>query len=569
MNKFNLSQWESNKVAEYVGRYVKAMGYTHQKYRDQYRWWDYDTLRESPPEDWSNWVSADPSLVDALRDAADIRWKKLREVRQIYGISSQEAAKIVKTYVGYHPSYGGYICQLGPYISAGGGHGSGFIIEEAIDKFGYYIKRKRRSTPEQVMKSVLKNISGYQNRFGIDFDASDFGYVIKENPSEFDSVRSRQPNKTVREYVSTLDPQSPEAQSFFDRAPMVGEGSHFTLNNRGYDKLLRGLMGTWYQEAIRERMAQQNLTEEQVVNSILTNPETLRSIYTSTYQKWQEARNSGEAAAAGMTAPPKFMDASLKPKSGQVIMSTIPSNKSMVSELEFRQEILQLLSEGVDSPEAIAGRLNADPAREIKNRALQGRGRESVVISPDEVQMRINRINALRESDDGQKDYQQLLGENSQMIDELAVGRGFDDLRTAFEMAAMYFSSMPVEPKSGAKLGSANSIIFNPPENFENFTSQDLARFRRERTGKTEEELATEEDVARDIGEIPLTKEEEPAPERVPEAELPDEKNDLEELLGRTLKNLIKIAAELDEEGKDDAAEEIHKVIRKYQERIL
>jgi hypothetical protein len=92
---------------------------------------------------------------------------------------------------------------------------------------------------------------------------------------------------------------------------------------------------------------------------------------------------------------------------------------------------------------------------------------------------------------------------------------------------------------------------------------------------------------------IPTEVEEEVAPEEVPEvqptppaAQLPpriqpepqvpteeDEDEDvtpnLLELLSNTVKNLIKVARELDDEGKGEAAEEVHKVIRKYQKRIL
>lgn len=42
--------------------------------------------------------------------------------------------------------------------------------------------------------------------------------------------------------------------------------------------------------------------------------------------------------------------------------------------------------------------------------------------------------------------------------------------------------------------------------------------------------------------------------------------NKLDNVLQNTLYNLVKIAEELDNEGKDDAAEEVHRVIRKYQE---
>ena len=41
-----------------------------------------------------------------------------------------------------------------------------------------------------------------------------------------------------------------------------------------------------------------------------------------------------------------------------------------------------------------------------------------------------------------------------------------------------------------------------------------------------------------------------------------------EKLLGKTLRNLIKIAGDLDNDGKIDAAEEVHKVIRKYEEKL-
>ena len=40
------------------------------------------------------------------------------------------------------------------------------------------------------------------------------------------------------------------------------------------------------------------------------------------------------------------------------------------------------------------------------------------------------------------------------------------------------------------------------------------------------------------------------------------------DLVSETLSNLIKVAENLDKEGKDFAAEEIHKIIRKYQERL-
>ena len=48
-----------------------------------------------------------------------------------------------------------------------------------------------------------------------------------------------------------------------------------------------------------------------------------------------------------------------------------------------------------------------------------------------------------------------------------------------------------------------------------------------------------------------------------------DKEENLLDLIGYTVKNLIKVARELDKEGKGDAAEEVHQVIRKYQKRVI
>lgn len=63
----------------------------------------------------------------------------------------------------------------------------------------------------------------------------------------------------------------------------------------------------------------------------------------------------------------------------------------------------------------------------------------------------------------------------------------------------------------------------------------------------------------------------EPVPEPEPEPEAQQKtpkKLDLKSLLGNTVESLIVMARDLDSQGKEDAAEEIHKIIRKYQGRI-
>ena len=68
-----------------------------------------------------------------------------------------------------------------------------------------------------------------------------------------------------------------------------------------------------------------------------------------------------------------------------------------------------------------------------------------------------------------------------------------------------------------------------------------------------------------------MPQEKTPADTKVEEVEEPvgpPKKLDLKNLFGHTLQSLIVMARDLDSQGKEDASEEIHKIIRKYQGRI-
>jgi len=201
--------------------------------------------------------------------------------------------------------------------------------------------------------------------------------------------------------------------------------------------------------------------------------------------------------------------------------------------------------------------------------------------------------------------YRQLLEVSNSEIDSAKSEIGFDDLRSAFEAAKTYWASdtIPADPGTGARynINEAPEMVFDahfdPEANFENITSEDLKTLHREALGVMEEEggEATEEELERDIGEeIAEMPEATDVPEEVPEEVLqsaPEEQ--IEEiqqiteegeeeydilqniqagkkydLIVNSLKNLIKVAADLDKEGKTKEAEEIHLVIRKYQERM-
>ena len=132
-------------------------------------------------------------------------------------------------------------------------------------------------------------------------------------------------------------------------------------------------------------------------------------------------------------------------------------------------------------------------------------------------------------------------------------------------------------------------MAFDLPENFHNVTTEELRQIRLDyEAGKgvqspeaADAAEASENDLETQIGPKEEEKEEEEAvkQETKPTGTAPKSPTEDDDdayvplsmkknLVSTTLKNLIKIAEELDKEGKTDEAEEIHKVIRKYEEEI-
>jgi hypothetical protein len=585
MNKsFNLMSWANRKQEDFINKYgffyKEAMGYTPQWKRQPYMWWDYEILQSSPPADWNEWVEADRSLRDVLIEARVSRGKSIARIMDVYKISRDEAAKLFKTYVGYHPAYGGYICNVGVYLSEGFWHGEGHVIQEALDKFSFYVLRRRKAGPKDIASSLMKNITSYNSMFNTQFEPSDFKLVVMSpSAEEYVSERGRQPNKVIRETVENLDPASNEAQSFFARAPMAGEGTSIRFNNRGYDKILSAIMGPWYQQTINERAIAQRKSVEQVREDILSDPNLIKDVYSITRSKWEEAKDRGDEMALNMPPPPVFSDPSLRPRSGAQGFTTGKSNKIMTSVLQLRQEILQLLKSGVEDPNVITQRLNENPQRarlnaiRIKRKDEKGEYLQPIIITVDQVQNILNKINELRTPEyegEDQKSYDQVITETQSLSQEMEGSGGYSDLKSAFDAASIYFSSLPVDPVTEGKLG-LSTIVFNPPANFENKTTNDLKQYRERAAALQRGETVTEPEKAKEMEEseerllgINEPKKEEPKIEP-PKSLTPEEEMDrMRELMAGTINNLIKIAKEMDDEGKYDGSEEIHKVIRKY-----
>lgn len=596
MSIFNLKNWTTSKHSFFVKKYVEAMGFTHYNNRDPYMWWDVEDLLAAPSQDWQNFIISDPSLSNVLKEAKFWRDKDLHWAQLEYRIPPEIASKLIRTYIGYHPSYGGYLCQIGPYRSMGAGFGVEHVVKEAIDKFHYYIWRKKKSSADEIAESLANNIEKYQTAFGVSFTPDDFALVYRP-PEPYDpsragadpSKKGRQKRRQVKDYVPSLDPANPAAQKYFHTNPMLTEGTIITINPNGYAKLLNDLMGPWYKKIIMEKAAAEGKEPNVIAQDIKTNMDLLEEIYNKTYAKWQEAATKGEAAAIGMPPPPKFKDKSLSSTSGERWWRTIPTNEQMVNQMSLRMDIFKALQTGIFTAKEIADILNADPKRQEANLKKKKLGKESLLISEGEVQNILDKIN--KERQEKNKEISQIAQENEEAIKLMASGRGYDDLKTAFEMCAIYFSSQPLDPSTHAKLGTANIVIFNPPKDFQNFTSEDLKKFREKKVEfetieKQKIEKTTPEKMIEDIGaempepeKVPGTKKpskkkqkevvEPPKPEEQPAEGIPAEDiSKMKELFGNTIDNLIKIAEDLDNNGKYNDAEEVHKIIRKYEERM-
>jgi hypothetical protein len=578
--KFNLLQFRLNE-------FLRKEAFSQpQRLRENYEWWDYEEVSASDPS-WSEWASVDPSLNEALSVATQQRQKHIQKLERIYGLGPGEVNKIYKTYLGYHPRYGAYVCWIGPYL-IDDKYTSQFAKEDtvdtfrrSVDTFGFFIRKKRKTTQEEMLNSVLMQAKKYMEKYNVEIDASDLQLIVKTPAGQYDPSRRGQPQNVV-EVITRLDAGNPEADDLYARAPIVGDNSEIKLNAKGLEKIISGQWGRLYQNVIREESASRNMTPEQVRRLEISDLGFLQSVYEKIRTKYNDAVQSGDAVIEGMSPPPSFNSISYSASSGQQVPTTLGKMpQEITKQLRVRKELLTLLNQGLSTPEEIAGRLNQNVQR----------GEDRIPV--EEVQERLDAINRLTEENN--VGYEQLINDTNAQIEGFEEKYGFKDLKTAFEMARLYFTQLPVDKSWGAKhslpLKYAPKMVFDPPENFENVTSQDLAEMREKTTAvRSGEEIsgedageATETEIEKDIGKAKKkdkSKNKDKVQEDVPpmtvpteeEPKLPAEPEELElpkGLLSKTIQNLIKISAELDAQHKKDAAEEIHKVIRKYQERIF
>lgn len=654
MTIFNYQIYKTDLIKE-------AMGATRMEFREPYLWWDYQELINNPPDDWKNAVETVPSLDSVLSDVSKRRESAVESVSKDNNITRGKADQMIKTYIGFHPAYGAYACQLGPYTSKGFIWGKPHIVGEAKEnrRFGYYVIRYTKATEGEIAKALTSNISNYQEAFNVQLSPSDFDLHIrspkKEQPKTAKGLERK--NVAYEDVVApiNMDPNNPQLRNLFNadapdpehqgHGPMMPEGNFVglnvdgqakvlqSLNQQGVDNFLRRVLSQYYDEVLQEIAVKSRKTTQQIVASMSTNLNLVGRVYTAAYKKYaaeKKAEKSGGPAVRFQLPsppPPKFLDGSLqlKPGVGSIQYRKIPTSELQTQEFELTKEVLQYMIQGITDPQQIADRLNATPfrvafneRRMAQNKARVAAGKYELPLgkfTADVVQMHIDIIESQKEKLGENATYEQVSPEIQKVQDqtmnvivdeggnEIKNERyGYDDLKTAFQMASLFFSSVGRDKMTGAQYGVPNAERFQRiHENFTNFTSSDLkdaaaGRKLTEKERESSEELEAEIGALPDVGKAlvepavevePLAEGEDPfaeiqekAPEVQPvptkdpqvvnqeEAKKKPEAN-LEDIIGTTLKNLIKIAAELDGEGKEDASEEIHNIIRKYHKRIF
>jgi hypothetical protein len=116
-------------------------------------------------------------------------------------------------------------------------------------------------------------------------------------PPPQDKNYVRKPGRRGRAWItektiSSLDSNNPEVKEFLAGYPVPGPNNQWSINSKGWLKILKQLMGKWYSEVITEESAKTGKTIEQLEKEMIYNPNPknqldLRKIYKKTKIKME------------------------------------------------------------------------------------------------------------------------------------------------------------------------------------------------------------------------------------------------------------------------------------------
>ena len=486
-----------------------------------------------------------------------------------------------------------------------------------------------RYKPEEAQKVAIEMMSDKYNTTS-EYIEQEISFGAKAR-TEKDLQSKAAENKRRMEQNES---KNPEALSFVQQSPMVRTGTTFKLNPSGQYKVARqyllnlGVNDTYFEKGIDlivSKYPKEYPDREALIGVLTQDKKAINRVYNATLSAY------GQDVAQQKAPPIDFIDfgkLNIKTSVGQQQFGALPSNIGQARQLAVRIEIADALTKGVTRIRDIQDILNdAVERRNEQRRHQQQIGQAEPEVKYEFVRDQLNELKDLAQKK-GYAEFGQLSTDLQQQYEGLTdpANKGFEDLQTAYNVLSLYFTSLPVDPRTRAKyITKRKRMIFNPPEGFQNYTIKELAEKRMTGVLPTPivevppeesaaakqleqieeiEEIEEQNDSGKQISEMvkkPITEKIKGKPQEIIEQDTrkvlvppylqegPSEENEpqddegeedreeedtmasvkrLNKIFRRTVGNLIKVARELDQDGNPKGAEEIHAVIRKYQERL-
>ena len=531
--KFNLRLLKKamSEEADKITKEAMA-GTTWQRNRENYHWWNLDDLMPDPTRDplFAQCLESEPTLMNAYEETQFFHRKTTFQFCRKYGLTPNGVSQVYKMFFGYHPVYGAYYTSIGPYKGN---------KPEGQNRFSYFTKRMRKADDESIQSSIdnalYKYIKSIAESYGIDefanstgvnldkpfselnkkeqvdayrrmtdsffgdFDKSDFSIQVRAlNPFDDGHKRGENQSQTSNVVVKSDNYGDPDVLRQMEEAGISGpEGGgiyaypKFGFNSQGQTKILeklsqiRGFSGL-LDQAANVLGNEINASPEEVKENMKTNSDTLSRVVSILNDLYIDLGD--QAVQLGIDPPPVNInkDPSLKilGRSGQLVPSELSSSKEMKRRFDFKMELVEAMINGNNDAQSVLD-------------YLQSKTKGNSALTLEYVQSQMNAINAERfdENENGEvverKPLNQILVETEDKKQGLLQKHGFGTLQDAFEMAALFFSSKPIDKATKHKIviGDTN-VVFNPPADIIDINSQDLARLVEYRGQLTDEEIA-------------------------------------------------------------------------------
>ena len=548
-------------------KYVQAMGATSYGNREPSHWWKVADLENGGDEKWKEETAKNPLLLGVLDWAIAERNSKIAETEENYDIDNNLASELTRTYIGFNPKYGAYIGQLSPYLSQGWRFGPEHVRIWGKDKWQFFMIKKGEFTQKHFEEKVSEKVNEYNDKFKIQLEPSDLALFLKKPPPKDETNvkkgKGRGPAWVTEKVISSLDPKNPEVGEFLAGYPVPGPQNQWSINSKGWLKILKQLMGKWYSEVITEEASRTGKTVEQLEKEMIYNPNPknqldLRKIYKKTKIRMEREQlvsnpdnenNVPNYNTRDRSLVPDYNDRSTKFRAGSSLyfgtLTEEASAPSMLGAFKIAQDKIKIYSVPVDFKNYDSDFLTALKEAKYEREHPEEAPAKAITDETGTVTS-VDNKEELEETEQNTEKLEEL--ETTQEIENA----GTEELGSAGNLSGDFpiTDLTPVEEIAPEKTPLAEMPVTETPVTE---TPPLTPVTKTPKTPKT---------VKRQVKKSPAKNAKKPAP-KIKKIK----KETADPLVSYTLNNLIKIAAELDNDGKGEEAEEVHKVIRKYMEK--